>query len=46
MMNKGGEKHERAISSGDVRFIGLPIRLLVGLHYLKYAYNESDESVV
>jgi len=25
---------------------GLPIRLLVGLHYLKYTYNESDESVV
>jgi IS5 family transposase len=25
---------------------GLPIRLLVGLHYLKHAYNESDESVV
>ncbi|MBF0555847.1 MAG: IS5 family transposase, partial [Nitrospirae bacterium] len=25
---------------------GLPIRLLVGLHYLKHALNESDESVV
>jgi transposase, IS5 family len=25
---------------------GLPIRLLVGLHYLKHAYRESDESVV
>lgn len=25
---------------------GLPIRLLVGLHYLKYTFNESDESVV
>jgi IS5 family transposase len=25
---------------------GKPIRLLVGLHYLKYTYNESDESVV
>jgi IS5 family transposase len=25
---------------------GLPIRLMVGLHYLKYTYNESDESVV
>jgi len=23
-----------------------PIRLLVGLHYLKYAFNESDESVL
>jgi len=25
---------------------GLPTRLIVGLHYLKHAYNESDESVV
>lgn len=25
---------------------GKPIRLLVGLHYLKSAYNESDESVI
>jgi len=25
---------------------GLPIRLMVGLHYLKYTYNQSDESVV
>lgn len=25
---------------------GLPTRLMVGLHYLKYAYSESDESVV
>ena len=25
---------------------GLPIRLLVGLHYLKHAFNVSDESVV
>jgi IS5 family transposase len=25
---------------------GLAIRLVVGLHYLKYAYDESDESVV
>jgi len=24
----------------------LPTRLVVGLHYLKHAYNESDESVV
>ena len=24
----------------------LPTRLIVGLHYLKYAYDESDESVV
>lgn len=25
---------------------GLPVRLVVGLHYLKHTYNESDESVV
>ena len=25
---------------------GVPTRLMVGLHYLKYAFNESDESVV
>ena len=25
---------------------GKPIRLMVGLHYLKHAYNERDESVV
>lgn len=25
---------------------GLPIRLMVGLHYLKHAFDESDESVV
>ena len=25
---------------------GKPIRLMVGLHYLKHAFNESDESVV
>lgn len=25
---------------------GRPIRLLVGLHYLKHAFNESDEGVV
>src|SRR5215813_4173505 len=25
---------------------GAPTRLLVGLHYLKHAYNESDESVI
>jgi IS5 family transposase len=25
---------------------GIPIRLMVGLHYLKHAYDESDESVV
>lgn len=25
---------------------GVPVRLMVGLHYLKHAFNESDESVV
>ncbi len=25
---------------------GIPIRLMVGLHYLKHAFNESDETVV
>jgi transposase, IS5 family len=25
---------------------GIPIRIMVGLHYLKHAYHESDESVV
>ena len=25
---------------------GCPTRLMVGLHYLKYAFNESDESVL
>jgi IS5 family transposase len=25
---------------------GIPIRLMVGLHYLKHTFNESDESVV
>lgn len=25
---------------------GIPIRLMVGLHYLKHAFNESDESTV
>ncbi len=25
---------------------GLPIRLLVGLHYLKHPFDDSDESVV
>lgn len=25
---------------------GIPIRLMVGLHYLKHAFNESDEGVV
>lgn len=30
----------------DVGRTGLPTRLMVGLHYLKYLFDESDESVV
>jgi hypothetical protein len=30
----------------DVGRAGIPIRLMVGLHYLKHAFNRSDESVV
>lgn len=30
----------------DVGRPGLPTRLMVGLHYLKYLFDESDESVV
>jgi IS5 family transposase len=30
----------------DVGRPGLPIRLMVGLHYIKYSYNESDEGVL
>ncbi|MCP4685519.1 MAG: IS5 family transposase, partial [bacterium] len=32
--------------SEDLGRPGKPIRLMVGLHYLKHAFNESDESVV
>jgi len=32
--------------AGDVGRPQLPTRLLVGLHYLKAMYDESDESVV
>ncbi len=32
--------------SDDMGRPGIAIRLMVGLHYLKYAFNESDESVV
>ena len=32
--------------SPDLGAPGKAIRLMVGLHYLKYAFNESDESVV
>jgi IS5 family transposase len=30
----------------DVGRPGLPMRLMVGLHYLKYLFDESDETVV
>lgn len=39
------EEFGRYYSPGQGR-PALPIRLMVGLHYLKYAFNESDESVV
>jgi IS5 family transposase len=35
-----------ALYAEDVGRPGLPTRLLVGLHYLKYLFDESDESVV
>jgi len=35
-----------ALYSEDVGRPGLPMRLMVGLHYLKYLFDESDESVV
>src|SRR5215204_7135750 len=35
-----------ALYTEDVGRPGLPTRLMVGLHYLKYLFDESDESVV
>ncbi len=35
-----------ALYSSGMGRPGLPTRLLVGLHYLKHAYDESDESAV
>ncbi len=32
--------------SEDMGRPGIAIRLMIGLHYLKHAFNESDESVV
>ena len=32
--------------TGVIRCTGIPIRLMVGLHYLKHTFNESDETVV
>ena len=40
------EKEFGALYVEKVGRPGLPIRLLVGLHYLKHSYRESDESVV
>lgn len=35
-----------ALYAAEVGRPGVPTRLLVGLHYLKHAFNESDETVV
>ena len=35
-----------ALYHAEIGRPGLPTRLLVGLHYLKYTFNESDEEVV
>ena len=40
------EQEFGAFYSEEMGRPGAPTRLLVGLHYLKHAYNESDESVV
>ena len=40
------EREFGAFYSEEMGRPGEPTRLLVGLHYLKHAYNESDESVV
>jgi IS5 family transposase len=40
------EKQFGALYAEGVGRPGKPIRLLVGLHYLKYTYNESDETVI
>ena len=42
----GFEKCFGALYVENVGRPGLPTRLMVGLHYLKYAFDESDESVV
>lgn len=39
------EEHFGALYSEEGR-PGIPIRLMVGLHYLKHTFNESDETVV
>ena len=40
------EKHFGAYYVDKKGRPGSPVRLMVGLHYLKHAFNESDESVV
>jgi transposase, IS5 family len=40
------EREFGTLYAAEVGRPGVPTRLLVGLHYLKHAYNESDESVV
>lgn len=40
------EKKFRTTYVDEVGRPGNPIRLMVGLHYLKHAFNESDESVM
>ena len=42
----GFEKRFGALYVENIGRPGLPTRLMVGLHYLKYAFDESDESVV
>ena len=39
------DDHFGAFYKQDFGRPGLPTRLMVGLHYLKYAFNESDESL-
>lgn len=40
------EEEFGSLYAEDVGRPGLPTRLMVGLHYLKYLFDESDESVV
>jgi IS5 family transposase len=40
------EREYGALYVSDVGRPGIPTRVVVGLHYLKHAYGESDESVV
>jgi transposase, IS5 family len=40
------EQEFGSLYSEEIGRPGVPTRLLVGLHYLKHAYQESDESVV